>query len=81
MASKPTAIEVRATERLTREACHVLAVEIEALEQHAHRLGFTETAQAINKAKNKLGWEAVYLLNKQKTSAPTQGQKEKENGV
>lgn len=70
MASSPTAAEVRASERLTREACHELAIAIQKVETMAHNFGFHETAQDINKAGNKCGWEAVYLLNKQ--SAHTQ---------
>ena len=51
--------------QLTRDACRELALALEEVEQRAHRLGFVETAQSINKAKNKCGWEAAYLLNKQ----------------
>lgn len=33
-----------------------LIADIEALEQRAHKLGMTLTAQALNRAKNATGW-------------------------
>lgn len=45
-----------------------LAAMLEAAEQFAHRHGFHETALAVNTAKNKSGWECVYLLNKEKAA-------------
>lgn len=35
----------------------VLIMEVERMEQMAHRLGLHVTARALNQAKNVLGWE------------------------
>lgn len=39
------------------EACRVLLVDIQVLENRAHRLGVHATGRILNKAKNALGWE------------------------
>lgn len=44
---------------LDRNAAMLLAGDLESLEQRAHRLGMTLTAQAINRAKNVAGWQAA----------------------
>lgn len=42
-----------------------LIAEIQALEDKAHRRGFTETAHALNEAKNKAGWEYAGKLERE----------------
>ncbi len=43
--------------RSNRELLNNLLAEIERCEQRAHKCGALVTAQALNRAKNSLGWE------------------------
>lgn len=53
-----------------------VAVFLESAEQHARECGFFETMHAINAAKNKLGWECIYLMNKAKMTPVDGGEKQ-----
>lgn len=41
--------------------------QLQALEDRAHRLGLTLTAQAINAAKDQAGWEYAWVALKEET--------------
>lgn len=51
-------------------AVHVLIGELQSLESRAHRLKMTETAQALNAAKNKAGWELAEQLTRMNQDKP-----------
>jgi hypothetical protein len=57
MSPKPRRLSASDKAEINRAAQEMLGLEIEELEQRAHRLGMRVTARALNQAKNALGWE------------------------
>lgn len=47
----------------TRAEAEALISTIQIIEDHAHRIGMTRAAQALNHAKNETGWELADLLS------------------
>jgi hypothetical protein len=49
-----------------RSACTVLAMELQALQTRLQEAGFWETAHKVNDAIKAIGYEAEYLIGKEK---------------